>query len=208
MVKPVDVNVKGKVIVPLPPLVEAMARKNLTFIEADYKKALYAVAFGQLMSDLNSGLKARQSSNGSWSIIDHSYYNKIVGYAELTSFETFRYVPCYSNVNFTLGDNSNWSRPFNFEVYAPVALKPFKSSKFINGVTSLAYIQPEVDSSVIDSDDDMLSDLDAKQRLSEIEMINRRTTNAFLRKFGVIVKNPDLQSNLDNSSSLISSFTK
>lgn len=208
MVKPIDVNVKGKVIVPLPPLVEAMARKNLTFIEADYKKALYAVAFGQLMSDLTNGLKARQTSEGGWSIIDHSYYNKIIGYAELTSFETFRYVSCYSNVNFTLGKDSNWSRPFNFEVYAPVALKPFKQSKFINGVTSLAYIQPEVDPEAISSDSNMFSDLEAKQQLSEIEMINRRTTNAFLRKFGVIIKNPDLQSSLDNSSSLINSFTK
>lgn len=207
MVKPVNVDVKGKVIIPLPSLAEAMARKSITFIEADYKKALYAVAFGQLMSDLNYILKARRNEDGSWTAIDTSCYDKIVGYAELTSFETFKYVSCDSNVNFTLGDGSNWSRPYNFEIYSKAAPKPFRRARLINGLSSLAYVDSEIDPSALSSSD-MLGDLDAKQRLAEIQMVNRRTANAFLRKFGVIIENADLQSTLDSSSSLINSFTK
>lgn len=207
MVKPINVDVKGKVIIPLPSLAEAMARKSITFIEADYKKALYAVAFGQLMNDLNYILKARRNEDGSWTAVDTSCYDKITGYAELTSFETFKYVPCDSNVNFTLGDGSNWSRPYNFEIYSKTAPKPFRRARLINGLFSLAYVDSEIDPNAIGSSD-MLGDLDAKQRLAEIQMINRRTANAFLRKFGVIIENADLQSTLDSSSSLINSFTK
>lgn len=207
MVEPTDLNVKGKVIVPLPTLIEAMANKSLTFNESDYKKALYAPAFGQLFADLQSDLKVYKSDSGEWAG-NKTALAKYLGYAELTSFETYKIVPCFEFVNFTLGENSNWSRPYHFEYYAHEKIHPLKLGAHVGVKGKMMYLAPEVDMEAVSAKSDMLADLDARRQLDELNMVNRRTTNAFIRKFGLSIRNPDLQSNLDTSSSLINSFTE
>lgn len=208
MVKPTDLNIKGQVIVPLPSLVQAMARKKLSFIESDFKKNLYAPAFGRLMNDLYNGLQYRKDDEGQFHRVNSDFILNVNGYAKLTSFETFEYHPRYDNVNFTLGDGSNWSRPYNFEIYSVTPPKPFERSVLVNDNTRMGYYFVKVDSKAASKENSFLGDLSAKEELADIEMMNRRTTNAFIRKFGVAIENPDLQSNLDYSSSLIKSLTK
>lgn len=207
MVKPTDLNVKGKVIVPLPTLVEAMANKSLTFNESDYKKALYAPAFGRLFADIQSDLKVYKNDNGKW-VGNKTALTRYTGFAKLTSFETYKIIPCNEFVNFTLGEDSNWSRPFHFEYYTHVKVDPLKLGVQVGVKGRMLYLAPEVDTEAVSAKADMLADLDAQRQLDEVNMVNRRTTNAFIRKFGLSIRNPDLQSNLDTSSSLINSFTE
>lgn len=200
MVEPTDVNVKGKVIVPLPELALALVRHSLKVNEQDFKKSLYAPAFGELIKDMTDAL-AKDPNGFDW--IDKTRAGRyIFGYAWLKSFDSYELVPIVDDVNFTLGEGSNWSRPFHFDLYHDPEIDGTTVNLFRSVDDKIMTFVP-----VVRKDIDGFKNLDASFELNKQVADNRRSTNAFIRKFGVSIDNSNLQSILDSSLSLIEKYT-
>lgn len=193
-----QVNVKGKVVVPTPELIIAMAQHSLSVNDSELRKALYSVAFTTLVSDLQSALTTDSNSFKSWEQI-----NPYMGYAILDTFETYHIVECYKSVDFTLGDKSNWSRPFDFGAYCGQS-----DDKVINGLNQGIYRSKanfiNYEDFYVPKNTDEGSSL--KMIVNKVHAKNIKTTNAFIRKFGVAIKNPYLQSWLDTGVNVLDQF--
>lgn len=194
-----DTNVKGKVIIPLPELQRALATKSLKIDSDDFKKSLYAVAFGDLINYLTTRFLLVKDSKGNWNWQNDK--TELCSFAVLNTFETFSIVHCTEDVNFTLGEKSNWSRPFYFSPYANET--PFSTpSGMVNFQTNLGYIK------FVSRDADLSYTTVADRVTRKRKITNIRTTNAFIRKFGCTIDNPDFSEDLNKSLNLMNKYSK
>lgn len=203
--KLVDVNVKGKVVVPLPELIRGMATKSITIVDSDYKHSLYAVAFGRLINRIVRELTLEKNALGQYEWVKCSQF---VGYATLDTFQTFTIHPNYDDVNFTLGENSSWTRPFYFHPYVNETDET-KALKRVSAATDLEYPTFETKKFEADPSDSFnLRSLNAEDIRIDKVVSNIRTTNAFIRKFGWTIDNPNFQSDLDQNLNLMKKYSK
>lgn len=201
-------NINGQVILPLPELIHAMACRNLKVNDEDFRKSLYAPAFGMLMSDISNKLTLNKDEQGKW--IWNSKVWDFMGYARFDSFTTYHIIPCQEKVDFVLHDkvfNDNWYRPFDFDIYqqdfVPNALKEklmkdwnyekdiIQTKMFVNRDTRLEYIG--IDDKWFD-----INTLVGNELVTTVAM-NVSTTNAFMHKFGVQITNSSRQKIIDQS---------
>lgn len=211
MVEPTNVNIKGKVIIPLPDLCRGLATHSITFDRSRYAKSLYLYGFTHLITDLQSQLTINKDDKGNWQWLDYERdLYPLIGYAVLDSFETYHVIPAKLPINFTLGDTSGWSRPYDFGIYFRNSSKDLVSEGYslgqrVDGESSMAY-PTVIETESLKNKDDSVAAM-TRTDLGVIRATNIRTSNAFLYKFGVQLTNPDLQSFTDAGSSFLNDFT-
>ena len=203
------VDVKGKVILPLPSLIEAMAKKQLVINEVGYRKALYAPAFIKLIDALTKEFKLYPGKDGKLAFPSNRSYMNYMGYAVFDSFENYHIVNCNDPVDFTLSGSDNWVRPYDFGIYFHNSLKSDlnDSSKVavqLLGCNGRYYITPRLRNAK-QVPQEFVNEfmLSANTAIGQ----NARTTNAFMYKFGVQMKSPNLQSILDAGESILKQFS-
>lgn len=203
MAQQLEVNIRGKVVVPTPDLIRCMATKKMSVDDSRAKKSLYAIAFSSLVRYLRDGVTITKNSDGSWNYIPSKEYKKYLGYAILDSFETFHLVPCSQSVKFTLGPNSNWVREYDFGM-----LSNNSSDNQLNALKLRGHVTNNIQYYTLEVPDGMSKQITSYDQdlINHANAKNFRTSNAFLYKFGVKLENPDLQSWIDSSVNLIESF--